>query len=252
MRLLILNADDWGGFSAGTDAIERCFQAGAISSASAMVYMADSRRAAEIALNMRRPIGLHLNLTQTFDSADAPSAVRERQQSLQRHFAHLRRRRWLLSPDIRVHRLIADGILDQLDEFRKLYGKEPTHIDSHHHVHVCPDVFLSRALTSGLRMRQTLSVSPIEGRDNLARRAKHELLSRRFVTTDRFWRVRELCEQDDAVPLATALDHAAVLSIEMMVHPSFPNEYAVLSSEAWLESLADAPLASYLALPRSS
>jgi predicted glycoside hydrolase/deacetylase ChbG (UPF0249 family) len=57
-----VNADDWGGYPEMTDATLRCFQAGAISSTTAMVYMRDSERAAELARASGIPTGLHLNL----------------------------------------------------------------------------------------------------------------------------------------------------------------------------------------------
>jgi predicted glycoside hydrolase/deacetylase ChbG (UPF0249 family) len=251
---LIVNADDWGGFRAGTDAIEQCFVAGAISSATAMVHMADSRRAAELARARGRPIGLHLNLTQLLDGPSVPVAVRERQRQLCAHFADLRRRRWLLSPDPRVHRLIAAGIADQLEEFRRLYAVEPTHVDSHHHVHVCPDVFLSRALARGTRVRQTLSPPPDVARararegGELARALKHALLARRFRTTERFWRAREISQAAGAVPIADVVRCAAAHSVEVMVHPSFADERAALLADEWLAALGGAPLGSYAAL----
>ena len=254
--LLIVNADDWGGFRAGTNAIETCFAEGVISSSTAMVHMTDSRRAAEIALDRRRPIGLHLNLTQPFDGPDIPVAARERQRRLCRHFARLGPRRWILSPDPRIHTLVADAIRDQLEQFRDLYEREPTHIDSHHHVHVCPDVFLSRALPRGSRVRQTLSPSPsaARGLKTLAGRAKHRTLGRRFLTTSRLWVARELSPADGAVAIATAVAFARAEAVEIVAHPSFEGELRVLRSEAWRQALAGAPLGSYSKLlggPRS-
>lgn len=246
--LLIVNADDWGGFQAGTDAIEACFADGAISSATAMVHMADSRRAAELARERRRPIGLHLNFTESFDAADVPAPVRERQRRLIAHFAHLRRRRWLLSADLRAHRLIADCIRDQLEAFRGHYGAEPTHIDSHHHVHVCPDVFLSSALERGLCVRQTLSPPPAARQWRLPWSLKHGLLARRFVTTTRFWRAAETSGGVGSVPIEVAVSYARENSVEVMVHPSFPDESRILRSDVWLECLESAPLGSYAAL----
>jgi hypothetical protein len=256
--LLIVNADDWGGFSAGTDAIETCFAIGAISSTTAMVHMADSDRAAELARERERPTGLHLNLTQPYDAPAVPAPVRERQLRLCAHFSALHRRRWTLSPDLRVHRLVADGIRDQLEEFHERYEREPTHIDSHHHVHVCPDVFCSCALAPGTRVRQALSFAPgakprgAKGLAmGLARVAKQRLLARRYLTTERFWCAYELSDGDGAVPIADAAAYAATHAIEIMVHPSFESDIAVLRSEAWLEALRDAPLASYASLARA-
>lgn len=250
--LLIVNADDWGGFREGTDAIARCFQIGAISSTTAMVHMSDSRRAAEIALERGWPVGLHLNLTQPFDAREVDAAVRERQRRLCAHFARLRARRWLLSANRPLHGLIAEEIRGQIEEFMTLYGREPTHIDSHHHVHACPDVFLSEALERGTRIRQTVSAPP-GARPNprvLARAAKHRLLAQRFVTTSRFWAARELQPGDGAVPISTAVELSRRQSVEIMTHPSFPRELNVLDSRAWAAGVADAPLGSYLSLER--
>ena len=75
--LLIVNADDWGYDRATTDAIERAFEAGRITSATGMVHMADSARAAELANRLGRAIGLHINLTQPFSDPDTPERVRQ-------------------------------------------------------------------------------------------------------------------------------------------------------------------------------
>ena len=45
--MLIINADDWGRSVAETNAALRCYEEARITSASAMVFMADSERAAE-------------------------------------------------------------------------------------------------------------------------------------------------------------------------------------------------------------
>ncbi len=253
----MVNADDWGGFREGTDAIESCFAIGAISSTTAMVHMADSERAAWLARERERPTGLHLNLTQPYDVAAAPAPVRERQLRVCAHFRALSRRRWTLSPDPRTHRLIADAIRDQQEEFRELYEREPTHVDSHHHVHVCPDVFLSRALARGTKVRQALSFAPgaapggarglVKG---FARTAKQRRLARRFLTTERFWCAGELSDGDGAVPIERAAAYAATHTVEIMVHPSFESDLAVLRSGPWLRALHGAPLGSYTALVR--
>jgi predicted glycoside hydrolase/deacetylase ChbG (UPF0249 family) len=166
------------------------------------------------------------------------------------HFKRLRFRRWAPSADPRLHALVADGIRDQRERFAELYGGEPTHIDSHHHVHVCPDVFLSRALERGGRLRQTISPLPAAspGPRTLARRAKHRLLARRFTTTSHFWMAREPSPADGAIPIAMAVGIACKEPVEIMVHPSFDGELEVLRSEAWLDVLAKAPLGPYAAL----
>jgi chitin disaccharide deacetylase len=272
--LLIVNADDWGGFREGTDAIERCFATGAISSTTAMVHMADSRRAAELAREHGRPTGLHLNLTQPFDAPEVPAATRERQLRLCAHFRRLSLRRWTRSPDPRVHRLVADAIAEQLEAYGALYGHEPTHLDSHHHVHLCPDVYRSRAFPRDLPVRQTLSFAPARPNDASARsdgvapsdasvgrasprlgftRAastlKHALLARRFHTTERFWCASEISLGQRSLPITDIAAHAATHTVEVMVHPSFADELPVLLGEQWRAALGGAPLGSYAQLP---
>lgn len=244
--LLIVNADDWGGFREGTDAIEACFARGAISSSTAMVHTADARRAAELALEHGRPIGLHINLTQPFDGPDVEPAVRERQIRLCAHFARLGVRRWMFSVNPAVHVLVADGIRDQFEEFQRLYGAAPTHVDSHHHVHVCPDVFLSRALEHGVRVRQTLSPLPAaRGPATLPRHLKHRLLARRFTTTSYFWGAHELTGSAGSIPIGGAVGLARTETVEIMAHPSFADEFEVLHSERWLETIGAARLGPY-------
>src|SRR5437879_772235 len=144
MGVLMINADDWGASVATTDAIVRCFDAGALTAASAMVYMADSARAAPIARGRGLPVGLHLNLTQPFDGEGVPADVRRRQLRVSRRFVDLRLRRWIYDP---LSRSAVDGaIADQLAEFERLYGEPPRRLDGHLHVHLCPNVLLSRAL----------------------------------------------------------------------------------------------------------
>ena len=62
-RLLILNGDDWGANRESTDRILDCHRARRLTSTSAMVYMADSSRAAGLSREHSVPVGLHLNLT---------------------------------------------------------------------------------------------------------------------------------------------------------------------------------------------
>ena len=77
MGLLIINADDLGIDVATTDSILRCFWAGRVSSASALVGMSDSARAATLAREANLPIRLHLNLTEPFSDPSVPADIRE-------------------------------------------------------------------------------------------------------------------------------------------------------------------------------
>ena len=233
LNLLIVNADDWGGFRAGTDAIQRCFHEGAITSATAMVGMADSERAAEIAGDIGLPTGLHLNLTQPVDGAGLTPAARERQRRVCAHFADVRRRRWTVDLRPSTRRLVRDSIADQFESYVGLYGREPSHVDGHHHVHVCPDVAL--ALPSGTKVRQTLATG------NLHARVKQSWLARRFRTPDRLVYFSDIGHADE-------LRAHGAATLEVMCHPSFPDELPRLLSDDWIGALPSLPRGTYAQL----
>lgn len=116
-RHLIVNADDFG-LSPGVNAgIVQCHERGIVTSTSLMVRSPAAREAAEEArAHPQLSVGLHLDLSEwdyrggewvcryAVVPADDPAAV-------------------------------AAEIDRQLDVFRSLLGHDPTHLDSHQHVH---------------------------------------------------------------------------------------------------------------------
>ena len=114
-RWLIVNADDFGLSEGVNDGIVRSHREGILTSASLMVLWPAAvdavRRAGKIAL------GLHLDLGEWAFVGGEWIALYERV-SLQD------------GPTIEAE------ISRQLDEFVRLTGKPPTHIDSHQHVHM--------------------------------------------------------------------------------------------------------------------
>lgn len=228
--LVIINADDWGGFADGTDAILSAFAAGSITSTTAMVHMADSRRAAELALEHALPVGLHLNLTQPFDAPEVPQDVRERQRRVCEDVRPLSLiRRWSYDPRPSTDRLIRAAIADQLEAFRSLYRKEPTHVDSHQHAHGSPDVFMR--LPKSLPARRTASM-------------RAHVIARRLRTTERFHSISHLVPELGGTGIESAL-RAPSDSIEIMVHPSFPRELPILVGRRWLQSLEGVHLGTF-------
>ena len=70
----MINADDWGRDAQTTDRTFECFHHGALSSASGMVFMEDSERAAAIAIEHRFDIGLHLKFSAPLPCLNSSSA----------------------------------------------------------------------------------------------------------------------------------------------------------------------------------
>jgi hypothetical protein len=79
---LIVNADDWGRDRANTDRALECVLRGSVSSVSAMVFMEDSERAADISRQHGVDTGLHLNLTTPFTVSGCPRKLLEHHRRL--------------------------------------------------------------------------------------------------------------------------------------------------------------------------
>jgi chitin disaccharide deacetylase len=116
-RYLIVNADDFG-LSAGVNrgVIEGC-DCGIVTSASLMARWPAAEEAANLARSMPSlSVGLHLDLGEWV----------------------YRRHAWELSYIVVSTddaRAVTDEAERQLAAFRRLMGRDPTHIDSHQHVH---------------------------------------------------------------------------------------------------------------------
>jgi chitin disaccharide deacetylase len=116
-RSLIVNADDFG-LSPGVDeGVIAAHERGIVSSASLMVRWP---AAVEAALSARdHPelgLGLHIDLSER----------------------EYRDGAWLCGyqvVDLKDQSAVADEVARQLDAFRRLVGRNPTHLDSHQHVH---------------------------------------------------------------------------------------------------------------------
>jgi chitin disaccharide deacetylase len=64
--MLIVNADDWAARSQKLTRPSDATKRGRITSVSAMVFMEDSERAAELAKDSERDAGLHFNFSEEF------------------------------------------------------------------------------------------------------------------------------------------------------------------------------------------
>jgi predicted glycoside hydrolase/deacetylase ChbG (UPF0249 family) len=210
-----------------------------------MVYMSDSARAAKIARSLDLPVGLHLNITQSFEDPAVPTAVRERHTQLLRHFAGGRRSRFTFNP--LLIRSVERCIADQLECFRELFGHDPTHIDGHNHAHLSPTVLF--ALPKGMRTRTAESYPRANRRPaSVIRRARHKLIARRHITTDRFFAVDRLGPHPTESDIDKLLSATNGSSTEIMVHPDRDSDHRLLMSEAWSRTLQQRPLGSFLEL----
>ncbi len=170
---LIINADDWGRNRDTTDRIFECTCRKTVSSVSAMVFMEDSERSAEIARKSGIDAGLHLNLTTPFTAPDCSPALIDQQHRIAEYF-----RRYHPLARVVYHpglaRAFKDVVGAQIDEFRRIYGTDPARIDGHHHVHLSSNVVFGGLFPPGRSSGETFHSSQ-------ARKAGTTALFRNFV-----------------------------------------------------------------------
>ena len=243
--MLIINADDWGLNQGATDNSAACFRTGSISSTSAMVFMADSERAAALARECGIESGLHLNFSQVFDGRVASSRIAEAQRRIA---SFLRTSRWhqlIYNPARRRDfRLVHDA---QCEEYLRLYGREPSHINGHHHMHLCANVLVDRLIPLGSAVRRSFSFSPGErGVLNRSyRRLVDAVVTRRYTCTRYFF---SLPVSNDLERLRQIVSLAKLADVELMVHPERPAEFALLMSDACRELISEITCGGYAAL----
>ena len=158
--MLIINADDFGRSVAETDAALQCYTAGRITSVSAMVFMADSERAAELAKEKELDVGLHLNFTERFTGKNKCAKLTDYQNRLAIYLGRNKYSQLFYNPLLR--REFSYSCKAQVEEFTRLFGKPPSRIDGHHHMHLCANLLLSNLIPTGMKVRRNFSFWPGE------------------------------------------------------------------------------------------
>ena len=233
-RMLIINADDWGRSVAETDAALRCYKGGRTTSVSAMVFMEDSERAAELAKENELDVGLHLNFTDKFTTNQYPQTLGNYHSEIVRFLRGHKYSQLLYNPFLRKG--FAYSYEAQVEEFARLYTKPPSHIDGHHHMHLCANVLLSNTIPAGAKLRRNFSFWP--GEKSVLNRTYRWLvdrwLARRYCLPDYFFDLTQCIEEkklDRVAALAKSSD------VELMTHPIVNKEEAYLMSDEFQEIL---------------
>jgi chitin disaccharide deacetylase len=234
--LLIVNADDWGRDAEITDRILDCVAPGAVSAVSAMVFMQDSERAAGIARERGVEAGLHLNFTTPFTGSALPAPVIRRQQQVSRYLRRHRLAPYIFNP--RLASAFEYLVAAQLDEYRRLYGADPAHINGHHHMHLCANVLAGRLLPTGTFVRRNFCFEPGEKSvwNRLYRRAVDRVLARRHRLTDLFFSLEPL---EPRTRLQRICSVARTAVVELETHPVQPDEYRFLRDAEILRHAPD-------------
>ena len=145
----------------------------------------------------------------------------------------------------RALRLVRRAVEDQLAEFERLYGRPPTHIDGHQHVHLSPTVVLSWKAPRRLPQRRTVNWPPAAGLGARLKRAARDLSTARLNTPDWLVSIRTVHPAFGGSGIDELLARSATASVEIMVHPQWRDELELLTSPGWLSELRGHPLGSF-------
>lgn len=231
----MINADDWGLNARTTDNCFLCYERGGITSVSAMVFMDDSARASALALGARIPTGLHLNFTKGFDARGLPAALNGHHQHVSSYLLKNRYAFLLYNPVLRNH---FDYVYKaQVDEYVRLYGSIPNHIDGHHHMHLCMNLLIDGTIPRGSRVRRNFTFAPGEKSllNRLYRSVIDTCLTRRYICTDYFFSLEPIAPGR----LRHIMSLSRTANVELMVHPENKREYDYLLSSEYMSMIAD-------------
>ena len=237
---LIINADDWGRDVDTTNRILECVTIGTVSSTSAMVFMKDSARAANLARERGVDCGLHLNFTTPFSSPDCPASLMKEQGRLIRYLRRNRFAQMVYHPGLAssFKRLIAA----QVEEFEKIFGAKPGRFDGHHHMHLCANVLFGKLMPAGAMVRRNFSFRASEkGKMNrLYRQIVDRTLAKRYRLTDYFFSLPPL-EPPSRLDEIFSIARRSIVEVE--THPVNPEEYKFLAGGDVLRRTGDLPIA---------
>jgi chitin disaccharide deacetylase len=240
--VIIINADDFGRSEAETDAILECHERGRVTSASAMVFMNDCDRAATLARKANLHLGLHLNLSDRFTGANVPGQLRADHTLVVRFLTAHKYALLFYNPFLKKQ--FAAVYQAQLDEFARVYATAPSHIDGHHHKHLCQNVLLGGVIPAGETVRRDFSYWP--GEKSLLARGYRWLinrsLERKYIVTRYFFSLRECLETGR---LSRVFRLARSFDVELMTHPSNRVEYEYLMSDRHEDALSQLSTGSY-------
>lgn len=226
--MLTVNADDWGRSRDETNAAAACYAVGRINSVSAMVFMEDSERAAELAKENDLNVGLHLNLCESFTSDRIPEEICREHAKVARFLNRNKYSAVLYNPFLRKQ--LCRDFQAQLQEFLRVYGKAPSHFDGHKHHHLCTNMLLDQVIPAGQRVRLGFSFSRGEKTflNVIYRNLVNGWLKRRYVTADCFFSLHS-CLQNNRLAHVAKLAKSA--KVELMAHPRNTWEFDFLMGD---------------------
>jgi chitin disaccharide deacetylase len=208
-KRLIINADDFGLCRAQNYGIVEAFEHGVVSSTTAMVTSPAIEHGAWLATRFPAlPIGLHFVLSWGKPLSPLPCLVNAQ--------GELDKDIWQKSEgSLLVESEIIQELHQQFDRFVTLFGRAPSHIDSHHHVHMLPTIY---PLVETFARQQGIPLRI--DRDEVRR---HGLTVTDALSCERFDSrfYGEQLTREWLLQLLDDADEQGASSLEIMCHPAF-------------------------------
>jgi chitin disaccharide deacetylase len=240
--MLIVNADDLGRSVTATNSAITCYKNKRLSSATAMMFMKDSERAAELALESGLSVGLHLNFSEPFDNGSTPDQLLESQHKIGKFLTANKYFLLIYNPFLKDEfRFVFET---QLEEFIRLFGRQPSHFDGHHHLHLATNMLLQKSIPQGSKVRRSFSFNSGEKSffNRFYRNLVDNLLLNHYITTDYFYSISNHMSIEK---LQRILDLNQNAKVELMVHPERHEEFEFLMSDDYARTLSHVTLGSY-------
>lgn len=241
--MLIINADDYGGSETATRNTLLAYDSSGITSTSAMMFMSDSERSAELAMKTGLAVGLHLNLTERFTGKTSSPLLHDYHQQIGSFLKGGRYRLILYNPLLRKQ---FDYVFKaQYEEYLRIYRKEPTHIDGHHHMHLCTNMLLDRVIPKGMNVRRNFSFASGEKSafNRFYRYITDKWVTWRYNSADIFFSITPI---DKPGRLERIVNLSKTSIVELMVHPGRDNELKYILSDQYMDIIDGAQKGTYL------
>jgi predicted glycoside hydrolase/deacetylase ChbG (UPF0249 family) len=239
--MLIINADDWGINKDSTNKSLDCFKNKRITSATAMMFMSDSERAADLALESELDVGLHLNLDTRFERSFFKSKLNKYHEKISSFLNKNKYNQIVYNPFLK--NAFEYVFKKQYEEYVRLYNKPPSHIDGHHHMHLSINMIIDKIIPNGTKIRRNFSFKTSEKNavNRLYRRLIDYYIMKRYVTTDYFFDIFPL----NIIRLKKIFKLSINEKVEIMVHPENLMQYTFLMKDEFMKMICNLNTVSY-------
>ena len=184
-------------------------------------------------------VGLHINFSESFTGPGIPPSLHRNHEQIRRFLRANKYALVIYNPFLK--KAFREVFAAQVEEFTRLYGREPTRFDGHQHMHLCSNMTLDRILPMGARVRRSFSFTA--GEKNVLNRYYRKLidchLAARHRIGDFFF---ALSQHLPTSRLQRVAKLAKIYDVELMTHPEMNVELEALLSDEFANTVSQVQL----------